>query len=126
MCRPDTFSLGVCNGCQLMALLGWVPGRQGLADDVAATSALAPAAHQAAFLPDERQPRFVHNASGRFECRWATVRIEPSPSVLLKVRPPLPSPSSALVVDACIAVCLAVCTPAMQLPFHHGIMVYCA
>ncbi|XP_027488173.1 phosphoribosylformylglycinamidine synthase, partial [Corapipo altera] len=22
--RPDTFSLGVCNGCQLMALLGWV------------------------------------------------------------------------------------------------------
>lgn len=23
--RPDTFSLGVCNGCQLMALLGWVP-----------------------------------------------------------------------------------------------------
>ncbi|GFY85164.1 purine biosynthesis 4 [Actinidia rufa] len=24
--RPDTFSLGVCNGCQLMALLGWVPG----------------------------------------------------------------------------------------------------
>ena len=23
--RPDTFSLGVCNGCQLAALLGWVP-----------------------------------------------------------------------------------------------------
>ncbi len=23
--RPDTFSLGVCNGCQLMALLGWIP-----------------------------------------------------------------------------------------------------
>lgn len=22
--RKDTFSLGVCNGCQLMALLGWV------------------------------------------------------------------------------------------------------
>jgi hypothetical protein len=22
--RQDTFSLGVCNGCQLMALLGWV------------------------------------------------------------------------------------------------------
>ncbi|BDA47656.1 Phosphoribosylformylglycinamidine synthase [Coccomyxa sp. Obi] len=61
--RPDTFSLGVCNGCQLMALLGWIPGGD---------------------LPDKRQPRFVHNASGRFECRWATVRIEPSPSVLLK------------------------------------------
>ena len=24
--RHDTFSLGICNGCQLMALLGWVPG----------------------------------------------------------------------------------------------------
>ncbi|KAB0401761.1 hypothetical protein E2I00_019974, partial [Balaenoptera physalus] len=24
--RPDTFSLGVCNGCQLLALLGWVGG----------------------------------------------------------------------------------------------------
>jgi phosphoribosylformylglycinamidine synthase len=23
--RADTFSLGVCNGCQLFALLGWVP-----------------------------------------------------------------------------------------------------
>ena len=22
--RSDTFSLGVCNGCQLMAMLGWV------------------------------------------------------------------------------------------------------
>lgn len=22
--RKDTFSLGVCNGCQLMGLLGWV------------------------------------------------------------------------------------------------------
>ena len=22
--RPDTFSLGVCNGCQLMSLLGWI------------------------------------------------------------------------------------------------------
>merc|ERR1719261_813430 len=24
--RKDSFALGVCNGCQLMALLGWVPG----------------------------------------------------------------------------------------------------
>ncbi|MCU0303972.1 MAG: phosphoribosylformylglycinamidine synthase [Thermoanaerobaculales bacterium] len=61
--RPDTFSLGVCNGCQLLALLGWVPWR-GLADPT--------------------QPRFVRNASGRFESRFATVRIEPSPAVLLE------------------------------------------
>ena len=67
LCRPDTFSLGVCNGCQLMALLGWVPGGD---------------------LPDTQQPRFVHNASGRFECRWATVEIRPSPSILLKAGAP--------------------------------------
>ena len=60
--RQDTFSLGVCNGCQLLALLGWVPWRG---------------------LPDPVQPRFVGNASGRFESRFATVRIEPSPAVLL-------------------------------------------
>ncbi len=61
--RPDTFSLGVCNGCQLMALLGWVPFRG---------------------LDGRRQPRFVHNASGRFESRWSQVRINQSPSVLLR------------------------------------------
>lgn len=26
--RADTFSLGVCNGCQLMALLGWVGAKE--------------------------------------------------------------------------------------------------
>lgn len=60
--REDTFSLGVCNGCQLMALLGWVP-RRGIA---------APS-----------QPRFVHNTSGRFESRWVQVEILPSSAVLL-------------------------------------------
>lgn len=54
--RADTWSLGICNGCQLMALLGWVP---------------APAQ---AHLPDLAQPRFVHNASGRFESRYVQVR----------------------------------------------------
>jgi phosphoribosylformylglycinamidine synthase len=61
--RPDTFSLGVCNGCQLMALLGWVPWR-GIADAV--------------------QPRFVRNASGRFESRFATVRVEESPAIMFR------------------------------------------
>jgi phosphoribosylformylglycinamidine synthase len=60
--RGDTFSLGICNGCQLMALLGWVP---------AASSAGAGAP-----LPDLRQPRFVHNASGRFESRWVSRRCQ--------------------------------------------------
>lgn len=61
--RPDTFTLGVCNGCQLFALLGWVPWRG---------------------LSDEKQPRFVRNASGRFESRWSTVNIQSSPAIMLK------------------------------------------
>ena len=43
--RSDTFSLGVCNGCQLMALLGWVPG----------------GGDEMTELPQTEQPRFVHN-----------------------------------------------------------------
>eukprot|EP01025_Chloroclados_australasicus_P008169 TRINITY_DN1283_c0_g1_i2.p1 TRINITY_DN1283_c0_g1~~TRINITY_DN1283_c0_g1_i2.p1 ORF type:complete len:1144 (-),score=144.19 TRINITY_DN1283_c0_g1_i2:439-3681(-) len=66
--RQDTFSLGVCNGCQLMALLGWVPGKIQLEDQVL----------------DEQQPRFVHNQSGRFECRWVNVGIKESPAIMLK------------------------------------------
>ncbi len=61
--RPDTFSLGVCNGCQLMALLGWVPWRG---------------------ISDELQPRFIHNRSGRFESRFSTVKILKSPAIMLK------------------------------------------
>ncbi|XP_019157256.1 PREDICTED: probable phosphoribosylformylglycinamidine synthase, chloroplastic/mitochondrial isoform X2 [Ipomoea nil] len=45
--RPDTFSLGVCNGCQLMALLGWIPGPQ-------VGGVLGKGG-------DPSQPRFTHN-----------------------------------------------------------------
>jgi len=61
--RKDTFSLGVCNGCQLMALLGWVPW-QG--------------------IENKLQPRFIQNISGRFESRFSTIKILPSPSIMLK------------------------------------------
>jgi phosphoribosylformylglycinamidine synthase len=61
--REDTFSLGVCNGCQLMALLGWVPAK-GIGDTI--------------------QPRFIHNTSGRFESRFSTVKILQSPAIMLK------------------------------------------
>jgi phosphoribosylformylglycinamidine synthase len=70
--RPDTFSLGICNGCQLMALLGWVPAT---GDDTGSVSAQ---------LPDTQQPRFVHNKSGRFESRWVQVAIEESSSIWLQ------------------------------------------
>jgi phosphoribosylformylglycinamidine synthase len=60
--REDTFSLGVCNGCQLMTLLGWVPWRG---------------------IEEVRQPRFISNPSGRFESRWVTVKILNSNSIML-------------------------------------------
>jgi phosphoribosylformylglycinamidine synthase len=60
--RPDTFSLGVCNGCQLMTLIGWVPWKN---------------------IDETKQPRFISNPSGRFESRWATVKILKSPSIML-------------------------------------------
>ena len=83
-CRPDTFSLGVCNGCQLMALLGWVPGQ--LSEPLSASKNGASEEEASpSFLDDGAQPRFVHNTSGRFESRWAHVTIQDSPSVLLKV-----------------------------------------
>lgn len=61
--RPDTFTLGICNGCQLFGLLGWVPW-QG--------------------LPAERQPRFIRNISGRFESRWVTAKVLPSKAMMLQ------------------------------------------
>ena len=55
--RPDTFTLGVCNGCQMMAALkDLVPG----------------AAHW---------PRFVRNRSEQFEGRVGLVEVLPTPSI---------------------------------------------
>ncbi|KAK5644184.1 hypothetical protein RI129_008029 [Pyrocoelia pectoralis] len=62
--RPDTFSLGVCNGCQLMATIGWI-GQPVTADS----------------SPDIL---LEHNLSERFECRWTTVKIEKSNSIMLQ------------------------------------------
>ncbi len=61
--RPDTFSLGVCNGCQLMALLGCVPWPG---------------------IVDAQRPRFIRNRSGRFESRFSTVQIQESPALMLQ------------------------------------------
>jgi phosphoribosylformylglycinamidine synthase len=63
--RQDTFSLGICNGCQLMALLGYVP-------------------FPSKKLDSHLQPRFIHNTSGRFESRFSTVTILKSPAIMFK------------------------------------------
>ena len=58
--RADTFALGVCNGCQMMAAL----------------KALIPGA--------DAWPRFAKNASEQFEARIVTVEILPSPSLFFR------------------------------------------
>lgn len=55
--RQDTFSLGVCNGCQMLsALKEIIPGA-------------------------ENWPTFLQNTSERFEARLVSVRINESPSI---------------------------------------------
>lgn len=98
--RVDTFSLGVCNGCQLMALLGWVPclpdftTRVGLAP-VAATKTSPIGGNRSGGIKSSSgvdtgsfrvagQVKFSTNLSGRFESRWSAVKVLDSPSVLLQ------------------------------------------
>ena len=57
--RPDTFALGVCNGCQMFAALkSLIPGTS-------------------------HWPRFVRNRSEQYESRFTLVQVLRSPSVLL-------------------------------------------
>ncbi len=58
--REETFTLGVCNGCQMLSnLKEIIPG-------------------------SEAWPRFVQNKSERFEARFSLVEIEESPSIFFK------------------------------------------
>ncbi|MCH6255608.1 phosphoribosylformylglycinamidine synthase [Puniceicoccaceae bacterium K14] len=58
--REDTFSLGVCNGCQMLSnLRSLIPGTS-------------------------HWPHFVQNRSERYEGRLVSVKIEKSPSVLFQ------------------------------------------
>ncbi|MCC7058940.1 MAG: phosphoribosylformylglycinamidine synthase, partial [Burkholderiaceae bacterium] len=57
--RPDTFSLGVCNGCQMMSQI----------------KAIIPGA--------EHWPRFLRNLSEQYEARLSMVEVLASPSLFL-------------------------------------------
>ncbi|MFT5812921.1 MAG: phosphoribosylformylglycinamidine synthase, partial [Psychroserpens sp.] len=58
--REDTFSLGVCNGCQMLSnLKEIIPGA-------------------------EAWPRFVQNKSERFEARFSLVEIQETPSIFFE------------------------------------------
>ncbi|XP_055547131.1 phosphoribosylformylglycinamidine synthase [Wyeomyia smithii] len=63
--RKDSFSLGVCNGCQLMGLIGWIGGEE-------KTNSFD--------IPDIA---LLHNKSERYECRWTTLKIAPNNSIML-------------------------------------------
>ena len=89
--RADTFSLGICNGCQLMALLGWVgsdrsvgPGKRPAAATTATTAATT--SDEEGQEQEQAQERtvFTHNESGRFESRFSAVKLMPSPSIMLQ------------------------------------------
>ena len=57
--RPETLSLGICNGCQMLSTLKeLIPGT-------------------------EPWPRFVRNRSEQFEARLSLVRVEAGPSAFL-------------------------------------------
>lgn len=58
--RPDTFALGVCNGCQMISQL----------------KAIIPGA--------EHWPTFLRNRSEQFEARTALLEVVESPSILLR------------------------------------------
>lgn len=58
--RQDTFALGVCNGCQMLAALApMIPGA-------------------------EYWPRFTRNVSEKFEARFSMVEVLPSPSIFFQ------------------------------------------
>ncbi len=58
--RTDTFALGICNGCQMMAALSNL-------------KSIIPGAHD--------WPKFTHNQSTRFEARLSLVEVLESPSL---------------------------------------------
>ncbi len=57
--RPDTLSLGVCNGCQLFIELGIINPE-----------------HQ-------DKPKMLHNETGKFECSFTSVTVQENNSVML-------------------------------------------
>ena len=58
--RKNTMSLGVCNGCQLFIELNLINPM------------------------DKNKPKMAHNDSGKFECNFTAVKIQPSNSIMMK------------------------------------------
>jgi phosphoribosylformylglycinamidine synthase len=58
--RKDTLSVGICNGCQLFVELGLIHSNH------------------------DEKPSMLHNDSGKFECVFTSVEIQPNNSVMLQ------------------------------------------
>jgi len=80
--RTDTFSLGICNGCQLMALLGWVGSDSSVAPGKRSSAPSSPASSPSS--QQQQQTIFTHNESGRFESRFSAVKLMESPAIMLQ------------------------------------------
>ncbi len=68
--RPDTLSLGICNGCQLMVELGLVGEGGNAAANLLEKATLA------------GKPKMLHNDSHKFESNFVSLRIPKNDSVM--------------------------------------------
>jgi phosphoribosylformylglycinamidine synthase len=71
--RPDTLSIGVCNGCQLMVELGIIK-------PVSGAGATGKAAKASLYVGGDKSfmPKMLHNASGKWESGFVGLNIETS------------------------------------------------
>ncbi|EKD50644.1 MAG: phosphoribosylformylglycinamidine synthase I [uncultured bacterium] len=62
--EKDTLTIGICNGCQVLANMGVIPGFE--------------------FHESKREVIFTHNTSARYEDRWVTLKVEKTDCVFTK------------------------------------------
>ena len=66
--RPDTLSLGVCNGCQLMVELGLIQNSDKIVNSK---------------LSNSKSPKMLHNDSHKFESGFVGLTVQKNSSVLM-------------------------------------------
>ena len=77
--RPDTLSLGVCNGCQLMVELGLIHNSQFTIHNEGSSETIMNYE-----LRIKNSARMLHNDSHKFESGFVGLTVQPNKSVLLE------------------------------------------
>jgi len=77
--RPDTLSLGVCNGCQLMVELGLIHNSQFTIHNEGSSETIMNYE-----LRIKNSARMLHNDSHKFESNFVGLTVQPNKSVLLE------------------------------------------